>query len=643
MANLKISQLNDAGNAQTSDLIRIARPTGGGYLDWSTSMDDVSTYVDGAIAPVHQYEVGAAGGVPPLDLSGVIPTQYVPAMATDYLGVWNATTNSPTLSDGTGSIGEFLFVGTAGTQDLGSGSVSYAVYNIVIHNGTIWEKVPVTAAGVASWNALTGVISATTDDLPESSDKRYLTDNYLAACAGTSGTPSGSNRYVTDNDPRLQVSGGIINNITVNISGGYNLITGYGDGVNDVGNNTASRRLSSLGYSNATAAAQWPLTAAEWGGIVAASTEYDEVCIQEAILTLEVSKLRSLYAGASLFLINRGGIILPQMWQPSAEGYDNEYDDPCMFLLDFQGANVHPKTSGWTSANGIFKSRIPVDDAEAQYALKYVHKICNLKMQGNGGSGTALLFRATKKLQLDNCHASDFDTCFETRFCLNSTYKDCTVGNFATYGFHNNTGDFGFGDACISYNNQSHFIGCGTYGTDPASIGMYIRRGDTCSVRDCVFEGPEQLAAFYWDQATCSVSKHLIIDNIHVEMGNGGYPFYSDSIFKLRGGNFYNCEISNIYVQSGINQSPRGNLFNLETTSGSTNRVSIRNVNYSGSGDEYGLKATGGQFKLDLFNVMLVGAPQTAANVVDTVGYPNIWAAGSTVPNASNVRIFPCL
>lgn len=643
MANLKISQLNDGGVAQTSDLIRIARPTGGGYLDWSTSMDDVSTYVDTSIDPVHQYEVGAAGGVPPLNGSGIIPTQYIPAMATDYLGVWNANTNSPTLSDGTGSVGEFLFVGTAGTQDLGSGSFSYAVYNIVIHNGTIWEKVPVSAAGVASWNALTGVISATTLNLPDDVDARYVTDNYYAACAGTSGTPSGTNKYVTDNDPRMQVSGGIINNITVNISGGYNLITGYGDGINDVGNNTASRRLSGLGYSNATAATQWPLTAAEWGGIVAADTEYDEVCIQEAMLTLEVSKLRSLYAGASLFLINRGGIILPQRWQTSSEGYNNEYDDPCMFLLDFQGANVHPKTSGWTSANGIFSSRIPVNDAEAQYALKYVHKICNLKMQGNGGAGTALLFRASRKLQLDNCHADDFDTGFETRFALNSSYNNCTSNNFATYGFHINSGDFGFGDACISYNHQSHFTGCGTYGSDPASIGMYIRRGDTCSVRDSVFEGPEQLAAFYWDQAACPVSKHLIIDNIHVEMGNGGYPFYADSIFKLRGQDFYNCVISNIYIQSAINQSPRGNLINLETTSGATNRIKLANINYSGSGDEYGLKATGGNFRLTLDDVQLPGNPQTAANVVDTGAYPDIWAAGSTVPNASNVRIYPRL
>jgi hypothetical protein len=111
----------------------------------------------------------------------------------------------------------------------------------------------------------------------------------------------------------------------------------------------------------------------------------------------------------------------------------------------------------------------------------------------------------------------------------------------------------------------------------------------------------------------------------------------------LRGQDFYNCVISNIYIQSAINQVPRGNLINLETTSGAVNRVKLSNINYSGSGDEYGLKATGGNFRLTLDDVQLPGNPQTAANVVDTGAYPDVWAAGSTVPNASNVRIYPRL
>lgn len=432
----------------------------------------------------------------------------------------------------------------------------------------------------------------------------------------------------------------------INITGGYNMITNYGDGTNQVGNSNVSRRLNSLGYNNASAAIQWPLTATEWGGIDAANTEYDEVCIQEAFLTMEVTKFRSLYAGAGLFFVHRGGIIFPQYGkiQSTSAAYNSEFHDSKTFIIDFQGANVHPKIPSWNSANGVFKSRIPANNAEAQFALKWKFKICNLKIQGNGRIGTALLFRTAKKLQLENVHVDDFDICIEARFALSSSYFNCTVENFATFGFHINLGDFGFGDPCSQYGHQSHFKNCSTSGTDANSIGMKIRGGDTCSVRDCNFEGPEQLAAFYWDQAACPVAKHLVIDNIRVEMGSNPfgppYPFYADSIFKLRGSDFYNCEISNIYIQSAVNVSPRGNLINLETPSGQANLVSIRNVNYSGTGDEYGLKCTTAPFRLDLYNVQLPGNPQTSA---DVVGFPNIWAAGSVIPAANKVRIFPKL
>lgn len=64
-------------------------------------------------------------------------------------GTWNASTNTPTLADGTGAAGDAYWVGTAGTQNLGSGSVAYAVNDYVVYNGTIWQK----RTGVEKWAA----------------------------------------------------------------------------------------------------------------------------------------------------------------------------------------------------------------------------------------------------------------------------------------------------------------------------------------------------------------------------------------------------------------------------------------------------------------------------------------------------------
>ena len=56
-----------------------------------------------------------------------------------YVGEWNASTNTPTLADGTGTQGNYHRVSVAGTQDLGSGSQTFAVGDRVVHDGTIWS------------------------------------------------------------------------------------------------------------------------------------------------------------------------------------------------------------------------------------------------------------------------------------------------------------------------------------------------------------------------------------------------------------------------------------------------------------------------------------------------------------------------
>jgi hypothetical protein len=70
-----------------------------------------------------------------------------------YTGVWNALTNTPTLSDGTGAKGFYYVVSVAGSQDFGSGTINFDVSDWVIYNGLVWQKVdnsqaPVVAADV---------------------------------------------------------------------------------------------------------------------------------------------------------------------------------------------------------------------------------------------------------------------------------------------------------------------------------------------------------------------------------------------------------------------------------------------------------------------------------------------------------------
>lgn len=109
--------------------------TQAGYLNTITS--DVQAQLN---AKVDDTEKGAALGVATLDGSGKVPVSQLPSSVMEYKGTWNANTNTPILIDGTGDTGDVYLVSVAGTQDLGSGSITFAVGDFVIYSGSVWEK-----------------------------------------------------------------------------------------------------------------------------------------------------------------------------------------------------------------------------------------------------------------------------------------------------------------------------------------------------------------------------------------------------------------------------------------------------------------------------------------------------------------------
>lgn len=73
-------------------------------------------------------------------------------------GSWNATTNTPTLADGTGTVGHYYTVSVAGTVDLGSGEVAFTTNDRVFYDGQYWRKLKRVQSGTLT-NSSTGVYS----------------------------------------------------------------------------------------------------------------------------------------------------------------------------------------------------------------------------------------------------------------------------------------------------------------------------------------------------------------------------------------------------------------------------------------------------------------------------------------------------
>ena len=119
---------------------------------------------------------------------------------TEYLGTWNASTNTPTLSSGsgTGNPGGFYVVSVAGSTSI-NGIASWAVGDWIISDQVGWKKIAQTNA-VASVFGRTGTITASPGDynagqITETATGKIMTDAERTKLAGVA---TGATANATD-------------------------------------------------------------------------------------------------------------------------------------------------------------------------------------------------------------------------------------------------------------------------------------------------------------------------------------------------------------------------------------------------------------------------------------------------------------
>lgn len=140
------------GTLSVPALVGMVRSNGNSGFSVATPGVD---YVSGVM-------VGAPNGVASLDNAGKVPLSQLPSGSggLNYLGTWNAATNTPTLSSGVGTKGFFYKVSVAGSTNL-DGTSTWVVGDQVIFSGTIWERVAESSAPVQSVNGMTGAVVIT--------------------------------------------------------------------------------------------------------------------------------------------------------------------------------------------------------------------------------------------------------------------------------------------------------------------------------------------------------------------------------------------------------------------------------------------------------------------------------------------------
>lgn len=202
---------------------------------------------------IESSEKGAVSGVATLDGGGKVPASQLPNSVMEYQGNWNASTNAPTLVDGSGNNGDVYRVSVAGSQNLGSGSITFAVGDFAIYNGSIWEK-SLNSNEVTSVNSQTGAVVLDTDDISEGTNQ-YFTDERAQDAVGTILVDSASIDFTySDGTPSITAAvlpAGVdhdsLNNFVANEHVDHSTVsitTAANSGLTGGGNITATRSLS---------------------------------------------------------------------------------------------------------------------------------------------------------------------------------------------------------------------------------------------------------------------------------------------------------------------------------------------------------------------------------------------------------------
>ena len=101
-----------------------------------------------------------------------------------FKGTWNATTNTPTITSGTGTLGWFYKVATAGTTTV-DGNSSWIIGDILLYDGAAWLKIDGNSTEVTSVFGRVGAVTLALTDIPAQAD-----GTILANISGGSAAPA---------------------------------------------------------------------------------------------------------------------------------------------------------------------------------------------------------------------------------------------------------------------------------------------------------------------------------------------------------------------------------------------------------------------------------------------------------------------
>ena len=447
-------------------------------------------------------------------VGGLIPIAQIPFAATQYLGLYNATTNTPAILNGSGTAGDFYIANVTGNA---YAPVNVTVANqIVVYNGATWQVGATFSGGITQLTTNAGVQTGpnvtlnSTSYLVDSSGKRFVTDNVQAGLNASPNAITASNPVATQADLTSLIVVGNGYFLPELFANGHTL----GDGTLRL-LNTLTNPATGVAYTNLSAGAVWTRVNSAYT-INVTTMSIDWIAWQEAMLAMAQDGYSKISSPGGRGYCPSQSIVLP--FDQTAV---SQYRRSKKFIFDLAGSVMANRSS----TNFRIFDKYPANQAQANgLQLDYAYKFTDGTFIGRGTNADAdcaIRLGGTSGSTLENINFESHGIGADFQFCLQASVIGCEVTDFGKYGVTLRDGLWSGAGANIAQSNNNviqQFRSYSGSGKTPTAA-IYLNGNRNTWINTAGFEGSNgcEHQIFYDYNGATTVKNLLNLENIDFE------------------------------------------------------------------------------------------------------------------------------